>query len=374
MVPTRTNELSPTAIEAPSSGMIDVASARQAQEVQAAMVVAKRFPRDENRAFDRIMRACKRKSLAEVACYAYPRGGTTVTGPSIRLAESLAQNWGNLDFGVVELEQRDGESVVMSYAWDLETNTRQTKTFTVAHERHVGRGEKKEAVRLTDPRDIYEMVANQGARRVRSCILGVIPGDIVDAAVAECEKTLATGSSNEPLLNRVRKMVAVFSEFGVTSSMIETRLGHKLEATGEQELANLRKIFMSLRDGMSKREDFFDLPKTAEPAKPQPKPSDDEKAEAAMGLAPEQPTSQPTSAPAPTSAPTVRKPQDLLADLVGGEGYTFDQLIIWGRETGNIEGEFGSYDELSDALCKRLVKAKAGLLRGLALMREGGAQ
>lgn len=359
--------------------MIDVASARQTQEVQAAMVIAKRFPRDENRAFDRIMRACKRKSLAEVACYAYPRGGTSVTGPTIRLAESLAQNWGNLDFGVVELEQRGGESTVMAYAWDLETNTRQTKVFSVPHERHVGRGEKnKEVIRLTDPRDIYELVANQGARRVRSCILGVIPGDIVEAAVTECEKTLATAGNNEPLLDRVRKMVAVFSEFGVTSSMIEAKLGHKLEATTEQELANLRKIFMALRDGMAKREDFFDLPKTAEqkqaaaaPAsKPQPKPTEDEKAEAAMGLAPEPPTTQPEPAPKP-AAP---KPQDQLADLVGGEGYTFDDLLIWGRETGNIEGEFGCYDELSEALCKRLVKAKAGLLRGLALLRKGGAK
>lgn len=40
---------------------------RQAQEVQAAMVVAKRFPRDEIEANNRILNACKRKSLAERA-------------------------------------------------------------------------------------------------------------------------------------------------------------------------------------------------------------------------------------------------------------------------------------------------------------------
>ena len=140
---------------------------RQAQEVQGAMVIAKRFPRDEVESFNRIMQSCKRKSLAESAMYEYPRGGTKVSGPSIRLAEAMAQNWGNIDFGITELEQKNGESQVMAYAWDLETNTRQVKIFSVPHVR----GTKKGNVPLTDPRDVYEMVANQGARRLRSCIL-----------------------------------------------------------------------------------------------------------------------------------------------------------------------------------------------------------
>ena len=99
---------------------------RQAQEVQAAMVIAKKFPRDEVESFNRIMRACQRKKLAEQSMYEFPRGTTKVTGPSIRLAEAAAQNWRNIDFGVIELEQKNGESQVMAYAWDLETNTRQT--------------------------------------------------------------------------------------------------------------------------------------------------------------------------------------------------------------------------------------------------------
>ena len=139
---------------------------RQTQEVQAAMVIAQRFPRNVDASFARIMQNCKRKALAERAMYEYPRGGENVTGPSIRLAEMLAQNWGNIDFGIVELAQRPGESEVMSYCWDLETNTRQTKIFTVPHVRQTKKGAKA----LTDPRDIYEMVANQGARRLRACI------------------------------------------------------------------------------------------------------------------------------------------------------------------------------------------------------------
>lgn len=228
---------------------------RQAQEVQAAMVVAKRFPRDTSAAWSRVMTACQRKSLAEQAMYEYPRGGQKVTGPSIRLAEAIAQSWGNLDFGIIELEQKNGESQVMAYAWDLETNTRQTKVFNVPHIRSTRKGN----VVLTDPRDIYEMVANQGARRLRACILGIIPGDVIDAAVAACQKTLA-GNNTEPLIDRVRKGAKMFEQkFSVTIPMLEKYIGCKLEAFSENDLIRLNNVYRSLNDGMAKREDYFDL-------------------------------------------------------------------------------------------------------------------
>lgn len=254
----------------------EIVSSRQAQEVQAAMVVAKKFPRDELASIQRIKQGCKRLKLAEAALYTYPRGGTKVTGPSIRLAEMMAQNWGNLDFGIVELSQENGESQVMSYAWDLETNTRQTKIFSVPHERHT-----RDAVKaLTDPRDIYELVANQGARRLRACILGVIPGDVVDEALEECELTLK-GGNDKPLKERLTAMLEAFEKFSVSKEMIEGHLGHILEAASEQDFVSLRKIHNALKDGMGKREDYFRVPKAmpeenpfkeeeAEPAKPEP--------------------------------------------------------------------------------------------------------
>ena len=237
-------------------GMVAVASSRQAQEVQAAMVIAKKFPRNEAEAFNRIMTSCKRKTLAEEAMYAYPKGGKTITGPSISLAKAMAQSWGNIDFGIVELEQRDGASTVMAFCWDLETNVRETRIFEVSHEI-----EKKGGVRklLTDPREIYEMAANYGARRLRACILGILPEDLKEAAVSQCETTLK-GGSTVPLVDRCKKMALVFQEeFQVSVHMLEKRLGHRLDATNETEFVGLKKIYVSLRDGMSKREDWFML-------------------------------------------------------------------------------------------------------------------
>ena len=248
-------EMGGAGLPAPRNTQTEMLVSRQAQEVQAAMVIAKRFPRDEVESYNRILRACQRRSLAEQAMYEYPRGGTKVTGPSIRLAEAMAQNWGNLDFGIIELEQKHGESQVMAYAWDLETNTRQTKIFSVPHIRSTKRGN----VPLTDPRDIYELVANQGARRVRSCILGIIPGDVQEAAIEQCNKTLMDGET-KPVIDLVRDMASIFErEFSVPLDAIEAFIGCKSEAFSMNDLIRLKKVYRSLKDGMAKREDYFDL-------------------------------------------------------------------------------------------------------------------
>ncbi len=241
---------------------------RHAQEVQAAILMAKMSPRNQMLAYDRIMQACQRFSLAESAIYSYPRGGQKIEGPSIRLAEVIAQNWGNIEFGTLELEQREGESVMMAYAWDLETLTRAVKVFTVVHSMKAN-GRIKQ---LEDPRDIYEIGANQGARRLRAAILAIIPGDIVEAAVEACNKTMALGSGSVPLKDRIHKMVEAFREQGVTVQDLEVRMGHSLESMTERELAGLRKVWASINDGFGKKSDFFKPTDLESPLESKPEP------------------------------------------------------------------------------------------------------
>lgn len=237
------------------TALMEVEKARAVQEVQAAFIIAKKFPRDINAAYTRIVESCKRASLAQKAMYTYPRGNQTVTGPSIRLAEVCAQNWGNLEFGIRELKRENGMSIAESFCHDLETNVRQTKVFEVRHERHT----KKGSHRLTDPRDIYELVANNGARRLRACILGVIPGDIVEAAVNQCKSTVAKGDGR-PMADRIREMLTAFMQLGVSQEMIETRFGHKIDLTTGEEIAEMQGVFNAIRDKQAKRGDFFEFP------------------------------------------------------------------------------------------------------------------
>jgi len=84
---------------------------------------------------------------------------------------------------------------------------------------------------------------------------------VKDLAVARCEKTLA-GDSKKPLADRVTEMLSAFAEYGVDQQMMEDRLGHKISATIETELVAMQKIFISLKDGMADRDQYFKVPKT----------------------------------------------------------------------------------------------------------------
>lgn len=236
-----------------SNVLAEVESARSVQEVQAAMVIAKKFPRNAIAAMDNILASCKRITLAENALYAYKRGDSIVKGPSIRLAEAIAQNWGNMQFGIEELSQEGGVSIVKAYAWDIQTNTKQEKKFQVPHVRYT---KNNGSIRLIDPRDIYETIANQGARRLRACILGVIPGDVIDAAVLACEETI---KKSEVTIDAgtIAALTKSFNALGVNKEMLNAYLRKDVQKVDEKELSDLRSIYASIKDGITSIAEWF---------------------------------------------------------------------------------------------------------------------
>lgn len=234
-----------TSREIVQAGLIDQQGGRWMQEVQGMMAMAARFPRNEEVSVQRMLEACKRKGFAAIALYSYPRGKENVVGPSIRLAEMMAQRWKNIEFGQTELEQTAVDSLVLAYAWDLESNVRQSRMFRVPHQRKAdGR-----IVQLNDPRDIYEHVANMGARRMRAAILAVIPRDVQDACVEQVYVTQA-GKGGEPIDELVRKSLKAFKDaFGVTAEMIQERFNDRpFDEFTPKDIVELRSIYQSLKE------------------------------------------------------------------------------------------------------------------------------
>lgn len=265
--------LSPFANHKPQENTLaQVESDRAIQEVQASLIIAKRFPRDPIAAMDRILNACTRPTLAAQSLYSYAKGGTDISGPSIRLAEAIAQNWGNLQFGVKEVGRfvKDGigHSEVEAFAWDVETNTRKPVTFVVKHWRDTKQG----GYALKDERDIYELVANQAARRLRSCILAIIPGDVTEAAQKQCEATMAANADASP--EAQKKIVAAFAEHDVSKDQIEKLIQRRMDAIQPAQVIRLRKILLSIRDGMSGPLDWFEPTDKENPFKKRGKAKD----------------------------------------------------------------------------------------------------
>jgi len=231
---------------------------REMAETQAKYMMAQHFPRDVIGNMDKILNAFTRPNLAEKSQYQFARGGSDIVGPSIRAAEAIAQQWGNMEFGFRELSRSIGAdgvpySDVEAFAVDLESRNRRPLQFIVKHWRDTKSG----GYKLKDERDIYELIANQAQRRVRACILAMIPGDVIDGAMQQAEVTLRTKADTS--MEAMNKMVEAFAPFGVTKDHIEKRIQRRLDAIQPAQVVMLKRVYASLRDDMSSPEDWFEI-------------------------------------------------------------------------------------------------------------------
>lgn len=234
-----------------NSSVVSIEQQRAIAEAQGQLVLAKRFPRNFAQAMEEIMTSCAYMEFAEEAFYALPRGGQTVRGPSIRLAEEIARCYGNFQYGHRELARNEGESVVEVYAWDVEKNNRSTRQITIPHIMDTRSGGKK----LTGQKEITDYIANVASKQMRSRILALLPKPLVAAAVRRCEQTLA-GTGEQTIQQRLEKMQGMFIKYGVTVKMLESYLNHPLSETTTDEITDLIAVYTAIKDGGNAK-DFF---------------------------------------------------------------------------------------------------------------------
>lgn len=273
---------------------------RELAETQTKYLMAERFPRNEVAAMDRILNAFSRRTLAEKAQYQFSRGGSDVSGPSIRAAEAIAQQWGNMDGGWRELQRGvDAGGVpyseVEAFCVDLQSRNSKRLTFIVRHWRDTKQG----GYKLKDERDIYELCANQAQRRLRACILALIPGDVTEAAMNQAETTLK--ASADTSAEAMAKMLEAFAPFGVSKEHIEKRIQRRLDSITPAQVVSLKRIYASLRDDMSTPGEWFEMGEAPPPAEATGSLDKVRQATAAKKTA-TKPAAAPEPAPAPAPA------------------------------------------------------------------------
>jgi len=188
--------------------------------------------------------------FAATAFYSVPNRGS---GPSIRLAEEAARCYGNFVYGHRELSRSEGKSEIEVYAWDMEKNNRSSRQITVMHVLDTKNGPKK----LIDQADIDNKIANVASKQMRGRILALMPKHMIAAGVAACKRTLA-GGGEKPLSERIVAMVQAFARFGVTKAHLEAHLGHGVDNTTVDELADLMGAFNAIKEG-AKASEYFPL-------------------------------------------------------------------------------------------------------------------
>lgn len=253
-------------VSAPTSSFGSTDIQRAMAEVQAHMAVARAMPRDPARAAAQLLIDCQRIGLAEDATYEYSRGGNKIAGPSIRLMEAAALRWGNMRSGIEEVSRGSGFSDCRAYAWDLESGYYDERKFQVKHWRDTQKG----GYLLTDERDIYELIANMGQRRKRAVLQAIIPTDVIDAAVRQCEETLKAKADTSP--DGIKRLLEAFEPFGVTKAHVEQRIQRAIDTISPAQVVGLKRVYASLRDGMGRVEDFF-KPIETNAAGPTPAPT-----------------------------------------------------------------------------------------------------
>lgn len=227
------------------------ASAAIATEVQGAILVAQNFPRNEDRSFERLMRSCKRTSFAEDAAYKFPRGGQTISGPSVRLAREAARLWGNIRYGLDIVRDDEDTRQIRGWAWDVETNTKVEAEDDF--KKLVYR--KKGGWIKPDERDLRELSNRRGAILVRNCILQLLPPDLIEDALNEASETLKDRAAKDPDAER-KRLILAFGDLNVTPDDLAGYLGKPIAKVSPSELATLREVYVSIRDGHSNWLDY----------------------------------------------------------------------------------------------------------------------
>jgi hypothetical protein len=224
----------------------------EARMIQNRIIQALKNPRDYDEATAKILKACERPALAERSTYDYSRGGTKISGPTYRLVLEMAGAWRNLDWGWTEIQRYDDYSEVEMACLDLESNNRTHMRMVIPHYRHT----KKAKYRITDPRDIYEMIANFCSRRVRTCIQNMIPLEIQEVAVETCDRTMRSSS---PITEKaIADSLLAFQSLGVSREQIELRIQRRFDTTiAPSQWIGLRRIYASLKQESSQVSDWF---------------------------------------------------------------------------------------------------------------------
>ena len=298
--------------ETASSALAEQAKA----QVNARYIMAMQRPRDVAAARRKLLADCTRPQFADAAIYRKPVGDG-IEGPSIRMAEAAARAMGNIIAEAAAIYDDAKQRIVRVVATDLEANITYPMDVTVAKTIERSRlmpGRKVLGTRKNSRGgDVYileaiddEIIDKERAlisKAMRTCLLRLVPGDILEEAMASCYATLEKEIA-EDLPKARGKMAAGFATIGVQEAALIDYLGHSIASTPAEEIKTLRALFNAIKDKETTWAEAVEAKRgTAAPAAPSGNLGD-RMAAKANGT---EPAPKPAAAPEPAAKPTDRK-------------------------------------------------------------------
>lgn len=222
-------------------------------EIDVQIATAKAFPRSLKMFIDRATSmATISEDIAASCNYALPRGGKSLEGPTVRLAEIVCSAYGNIRAGA-RVIANDGRTVTaQGICHDLETNY----CVTVEVKRKITDRNGK-----TYNEDMQVVTGNAAcAVAYRNAVFKVVPSALVND-IYEKSREVARGTA-ETLVKRRDKALTYLRGLGVTDKQIcEVLEIKKVEDIDLDKLETLRGMATLIKNGESTVKDLFDSAK-----------------------------------------------------------------------------------------------------------------
>jgi len=219
-------------------------------EVDIQISTAKQYPRSLKVFRDKAMSmATFSEDIAESCSYSLPRGGKSLDGPSVRLAEIVCASYGNIRSGARVIATDETTITAQGFCHDLETNN------------YVAVEVKRKITDKFGKRYKEDMIVVTGnaacAIAYRNAVFKVVPSALIQDIYDEARK-VAKGTA-ATLVARRTKAVEYFTEQGIKESQICTLLSiQKIEDIDLDKLSTLSGMKASIKNGETTLANLFE--------------------------------------------------------------------------------------------------------------------
>jgi hypothetical protein len=232
-------------------------------ELDTQISTAKAYPRDAQRAVAYATQlATMDEATAQSCFYCLPRkdkDGTRkeIRGGSIRLAEIVANAWGNLH-AATRIIENDGRNITAEgVAWDLESNVK----ITMQNKVSIWFGEKDGKGGYRANSDMQTMLANAAsAKALRNAIFKVVPKALVDIVR---DKAMSFSVGDQKTVNaKVQEVVDKLVKMGIDKQKILDYYERKsVSEITTDDYKSLIGVGTAIKEGYIKIEEVFDIEK-----------------------------------------------------------------------------------------------------------------
>jgi hypothetical protein len=256
-----TRDLSPTA-----------AAAAAKAEIEALIISARKWPRDEDVFREKVLKTCRRPGFANTALYHKPVGRKkNAQGQweeafaidwTIGSIQTMLQHFGNVRV-VARITFEDSDQALLTVqVLDLERNigySTDAMLDKLIERKEVKAGRKARGMRensfgdtvflVEATRDEFRnVVGAERSKLIRDNGKRLLPRDILDEARLEVDRTLANETAKDPDAMK-KKVLDGFASIGISAALLKEYLDRPLETLTAKDFTDLRALFNGLKEG-----------------------------------------------------------------------------------------------------------------------------